>query len=210
MNSHSRVRTLLDLGTQEKAQALASLNEFVARPSPATHASLSHWVGEIDDRAALLAGSVWCGIRWAKALGRPKTPTLGAGFAVTHESKPIQYESLPGSIYEETGKWRFEDDVSLWDASTETEHRVAILMYARLGALSLNRLTVKLADSVNWDISLATGAGYLRLDPYGYAPFQSLAGERIVLPDFELKLSAYSRGGIEPIGPMRLVPGDGR
>ena len=155
-----------------------------------------------DDRVAMLAGGVWGGIRWPKSLGKPRTPSITGGFSVLHEYKKIEGVDEGGGHIKDVSKWKVQPAPSVWDASTDSEHRVAFFFFAGGGGINPNRLTVRLA-SVSWEISVLVSPGYLRLDPYGFGEFGNL-GERVVFPDFEVTHVPYRRDrSIQPLGPAK-------
>ena len=199
---NSRPKTFRDLGAEARVQELRSLQDVLKQPDPITHFLLSDWVSASDNRTALLAGSVWGGIHWPKALGKPKTPSITGGFSIVHEFKRIEFVDQGGGHYKDISKFEIQPPPSVWDASSGSEHRVAFFFFAGGGGINPNRLTVTLA-SVSWELSLLVGSGYLRLDPYGFSDFGNL-GERIVMPDYEVKHEPYSRSrSIQPLGPVK-------
>jgi hypothetical protein len=196
------VKGIRELTGEARAQELLHLKDMVARPDPITLVTLSDFISASDNRKALLAGSVWGGIRWPKSLGRPKTPSITAGFNIVHEFKVIDYEDLGGGSYQDTSTFRTQPAPSFWDASSASEYRVAFFFFAGGGGINPNRLIVSLA-SVHWDINPHIRAGRLRLDPYGYSDFGNL-GERVVFPDFVVQHVPYISGrSIQPLGPAK-------
>ena len=195
-----RPRSFRDLDAETRVQELRHFQEVLRKADPITHVLLSEWVSSSDSRSALLAGGVWGGIRWPKGLGKPKTPSITGGFSVVHEFWKIDAVDTGGGHYIDKGRWKTQPAPSVWDASPDSEYRVAFFFFAGLGGINPNRLTVSLAH-VSWDISLLLSPGTLRLDPYGFGSFGSL-GERIVFPDFEVKHEPYRRDrSIQPLGP---------
>lgn len=193
-------RSFRDLGAETRVQELRHFQEVLRKGDPITHVLLSEWASNSDSRSALLAGGVWGGIRWPKGLGKPKTPSITDGFTVVHEFWKIDAVDTGGGNTPDTATWKTQPAPSVWDASTESEYRVAFFFFAGGGGINPNRLTVSLAH-VSWNISLLLSPGTIRLDPYGLVEFGSL-GERIVLADFEVKHQPYSRGRfIQPLGP---------
>jgi hypothetical protein len=199
---NSKPKSFRDLGAEARVQELHSLQEVLRRPNPITLPLLSDWVSASDNRRALLAGGVWGGIRWPKALGKPKTPSITAGFSIVHEFKMVDLVDQGGGNYKDLGHFKIQPAPSVWDASSVTEYRVGFFFFAGGGGINPNRLTVKLA-SVSWEIGLLVGPGYLRLDPYGFSDFGNL-GERIVFPDYEVNHQPYTLGrSIQPLGPAK-------
>lgn len=199
---NSRPRTFRDLNAEARVEELRHLQDVLKRPDPIVHPLLSDWVSASDNRRALLAGSVWGGIRWPKALGRPKTPSITDGFNIVHEFKKINFIDQGGGHYKDISRFVRQPAPSVWDASSGSEYRVAFFFFAGGGGINPNRLTVTLAN-VSWELSLLVGPGYLRLNPYGYSDFGNL-GERIVFPDYEVKHQAYSHlKSVQPLGPLK-------
>ena len=197
----SRQTSFRDLSGEARAQEFLHLKDMVGRPDPITHLTLSDFISASDNRRALLAGSVWGGIRWPKSLGRPKTPSITAGFNIVHEFKRIELVDGGAGGISDIGEFWTQPAPSVWDASSASEYRVAFFFFAG-GGINPNRLIVSLAN-VHWDINPHIRSGYLRLDPYGYSDFGNL-GERVVLPDFEVRHQPYSRGrSIQPLGPAK-------
>jgi len=195
-----RPKTFRDLSAETREQELGHFQEVLRKGDPITHVLLSDWASTSDSRSALLAGGVWGGIRWPKGLGKPKTLNITGGFNVVHEFWKIAGVDTGGGNTPDTASWKIQPAPSLWDASTDSDYRVAFFFFAGGGGINGNRLTISLAH-VSWEISLLLSPGTIRLDPYGLVEFGSL-GERIVLADFEVKHLPYSRGRfIQPLGP---------
>ena len=106
-----------------------------------------------DSRHALLAGSVWGGIRWPKGLGKPKTPSLTGGFSIVHEFWEHDFAATKGGSNIDRGTWETQPAPSVWMPGPEFEYRVGFFFFAGGGGINPNRLTVSLAH-VSWDISL--------------------------------------------------------
>jgi len=204
MDSHRVVdeaRTFRSLSADERRQALRRLEDLI-KADPITHRSLSVFALQSDGHAAVLAGGVWGGVRWPKALGRPKTTSITGAIDIIHEYRRVDLIDEGGGRVKDIGLWKVQPPPSLWDASTDSHFRIGFFFFAGGGGIHPNRLTVTLAH-VSWQLSLLVGHGTLSLDPHGYAPFGNL-GERVVLPDFEIRLQPYSVDrSIRPLGPLK-------
>jgi hypothetical protein len=197
-----RPRVFRDLDPATRARELASLQTELVRPDPITVKRLNEWVSVSDDRQALLRGGVWCGIRWSKALGRPQTPSITAGFTVTHEFERIEFSDLGGGSYRDDSHYVLQPTPSLWDATNTTsdEYRVGIFFFAGGGGINPNRLNVTLAP-VPWTVAGHFRSGYRELDPRAYGPFGNL-GERVVIPDYMVRHVPYHLGAyLRALGP---------
>ena len=194
-----------DIGAEARVRELRSLHqEMILKADPVTPTLLSDWVSGSSNRTALLLGSVWGGIRWPKAMGRPATASIADGFSVVHEFQPDKRVDLGGHS-ENLAPFVVQPAPSVWDASSSSDYRVGFFFYAGdLKGVNANRLTVRLA-SVTWQLGALVSPGTLRLNPYGYANFATF-GERIVFPDFEVVHQPYMRNqSIHPLGPLKDV-----
>jgi hypothetical protein len=200
----SRPRTYRDLDAKARERELKSLQELILKPDPITPHTLSEWVSGSDNRTALLQATVWGGIRWPKALGRPQPPSITGGFTITHEFNKQTSVDLGGGVIRTTDNWVAAPAPSVWDATaSQSHHRVAFFFYARVGFGPLNRFDVRLA-SVAWERGLLGGLGSIRLDPFlGYSSFTNV-GQRQVFPDYEVLLQPYRiERYIQPLGPIK-------
>jgi hypothetical protein len=198
------LRTYRNLGTQARRQVMQSLQTELLHAAPITPERLADWVKVSDDRGAFLTGSVWGGIRWPKAIGRPRTPGITGGFDIVHQLKDVKYVDGGSGDYSDIGAWAVRPAPSVWDATIDDGHyRVAFQFFAGLGIFP-NRLTVTLTD-VAWDIGIFAGPGYLRLDPVRYSDFLD-QGKPIVIPDFEVQHVPYSYVRyIHSLGPAKSL-----
>jgi hypothetical protein len=204
----SRPRTYRDLGAEARDLELKSLGDRMLKPDPITPHALSEWVSGSDDRTALLEGTAWGAIRWPKALGRPKSASITEAFVVGHQVRTGTLLSLPGgSNTPSYGDWSDAQAPSVWDASLESEYRVAFMFHAKVNdknalGLKTNKLTFTFS-SVRWQRGPLAAPGTFRIDPFAWSDFAS-SGERKVFPDFEVVSVPYRIDRfIQPLGPSR-------
>jgi len=198
----SQTPTYRSLSADDRRQTLRHLQDLLIKPDPITHSLLSDWASQSDSRAAVLVGGVWGGVHWPKGLGRPKTASITGAIEVVHEYRKVQLVDLGGGHVKDIGPWIVQRRPSLWDASTETHFRVGFFFFAGGGGINPNRLTVSLAH-VSWQLTPFMSPGTLSLDPHGYGDFGNL-GERVVMPDFEIRHHPYSlTRSIRPLGPIK-------
>ena len=194
-------RTFRSLSADDRRQESRHLEDLLVKPDPITPSSLSAFASQSASRAAMLVGGVWGGVRWLRGLGRPKTASITDAVDIVHEFRKVVLIDEGGGHVKDIGQWQVQPRPSVWDASTETHFRIGFFFFAGGGGINPNRLTVTLAH-VSWQLSLLVNPGTLSLEPYGYAPFGNL-GERVVLPDFEIRLHPYTLvRTIRPLGPL--------
>jgi hypothetical protein len=91
--------------------------------------------------------TVWGVIRWNRAVGRPATPTLAAGFGIVHQYS-LTFEVPPGSGHV-IGDWVSAGKPQVWDGPDDEEsHAVSFLLHGV--AQWKNRVIVGLAQGVDW------------------------------------------------------------
>ena len=92
---NTKSTTFQDLDYEARERALRSFGEVIKNRDPITSTLLDEWVSGSDDRAAMLDGMVFAGIRWSKSLGRPKTEFLAGGFSISTRSQEGCWPSYP-------------------------------------------------------------------------------------------------------------------
>jgi hypothetical protein len=140
-------------------------------------------------------------------MGKPLTPSITAGFTITHEFKRLDYVDVGGGNYKDRSTYVLQDAPSVWDATKDGgEYRVGFFFFAGGGGINPNRLTVKLA-AVAWEKVGQIVPGYRQLNPMGYSDFVSL-GKWLVIPDFEVTHVPYPRGRyIQSLGSTHILAG---
>ena len=196
------METFRDLPGNIRRRELAHLQEVIRSRVTITSELLSEWVSSSpDERGALLGSTVWGVIRWPKALGLPKSPRLADGFSIVHQAKKDDHkDDGTGTFPDGNTNFVTQAAPSVWDSSSESEHRVSFFFFAPPDHFTLHRLIVELAF-VPWSIGTLGGRGTLRLTPPGVPDFFS-TNRPYVVRDFEVKLDPYHRAfSIRPFGP---------
>ena len=206
-DTRPRQLTIRELSGPARSDAQHSLDGLLAKQDPITPTLLSEFASGSDNRAALLLGSVWGTIRWPKALGRPRTPSISGGFILIHEFQDDDRVDLGGGRSANRAPFRVMPAPNVWDGSSGPDHRVGFYFFAGdLKLINKNRVTVKLAP-VAWDFGPLVSPGTLRLDPYAFGTFGTL-GERVFLPEVTVRHDPYHRAPfVQPLGPSVPVPG---
>jgi hypothetical protein len=164
---------------------------------PITKEWLSEFIGDAEEHATALAGSIWGSIRWHKDLGRPMAIPAARAFTLRQEVRiNIVYVDEEGQI----DHWVTWDmgSPTVWDGPDDSEYyRVS---YCSLGSSADGKTYMRAALSPGgWPRTTVAG-GVHRIVPPEYA-FDWTGAAPIVLPEQEVLLEDSAAAG----GLWRLV-----
>jgi len=93
--------------------------------------------------------TAWGVIRWRRAIGRPATPTLSAGFGILHQYDLSFEDTVTGQRF---GGWVNAGQPQVWDGPEDAEtHAISFMVHGV--AQWTNRVIVGLAVGVRWQAS---------------------------------------------------------
>ncbi|CAH2601924.1 conserved protein of unknown function [Rhodovastum atsumiense] len=145
---------------------------------------LAQLLPDMENRQRMLGGTVWGTLLWPKALGRPTTPRLAAGFAFRHWTHPV-YKDIAGHL-EIVGTEPQLPPVP-WDG-TDDQGWYRVNFATRAVPDQLNAITICIRTGVLWqDRADTLGSGAVAVTP-AEARFVH-RGVAVVLPPFRLKLA---------------------
>jgi hypothetical protein len=183
-------RPFADFDDEVRIADISALHDLVT--SPVAERCLHAWAGDSPSRAALLSEVAFVLIRWSKALGQPRTPTLAAAFTVTHDYWAEEYYDAGGGHLVDRSKWYPAPNgpVVFPGADNDDEYVVPVLLYPVF--FWVNRLRVGLASPRLGRPAHRYHAGYKVVTP-SEQTFQYLRqiGPPVVLTDVRVEKVPY-------------------
>ena len=159
-----------NIETSKESDDTSWIDEFVAPPHAEDLRKLLGALSSFDDASPYLTrvrqvvvddalrsdlgislydGTAWGVIRWRRALGRPATPRLSAGFSVVHQYD-FSLDVSPGAGSGQTiGGWVPAGDPTLWDGPDDADTFAVSFMVQGIHRWR-NRVTVGMRNGVEW------------------------------------------------------------